>query len=226
LSIAPWVQAEIHPLSLNYPYGYCLDYLAGDTSLVGDVYHLGYILVGCGGFLGYGAHAACLNRNPPGRQRPDHIRPPDAALGCGAALHPAGSVTGGAEGLFHCRFCAHRDVGAASHIPGDENRLAYIAVNIGDIRMSGREGSGGSLAVNTERLLFAGNSVFLYLGDIMADIINLLQPYFPLAFTENPGEALSCPVGDALSVGPGVVGSWRSGRLMPYLLTAVPSTLM
>ncbi|MBA7702822.1 hypothetical protein ES703_111597 [subsurface metagenome] len=83
--------------------------------------------------------------------------------------------------------------------------------------MPGREGSGGSLAVNAECLLFTINGVFLYLGDVMTDIVNLLQSQFPLALAENPGEALSGPVGDALSVGPGVVGG--AGHSLEVILS-------
>ncbi|MBA7659144.1 hypothetical protein ES703_67109 [subsurface metagenome] len=89
-------------------------------------------------------------------------------------MHPAGTMASGAKGLFHCCFRAHRYIGAAPHITGDEDWLTYILVNLGDIGVLGREGSGCPLAVNAERLFLAIGGVFLYLGDVMTYVVDLL----------------------------------------------------
>ncbi|MBA7692754.1 hypothetical protein ES703_101322 [subsurface metagenome] len=77
--------------------------------------------------------------------------------------------------------------------------------------MTGREGSGSTLAVNTKRLLLPVDFMLFYLGDVMGDVIDKLQAGIRFTCTQYPAESLSNPVSNTLAVSPGIVGGTPHG---------------
>ena len=116
-------------------------------------------------------------------------------------------MAGGTEGFFHRLLCAYQHIGNPPHVPGDEHWLSYPGVFLWYIGVTGREGSGSALAMNTKFLLSTAYFVLFYLGDIVGYIIDKLQSSCRFTFAHYLAEGLPDPVGDALAVGPGIVGS-------------------
>ena len=72
--------------------------------------------------------------------------------------------------------------------------------------MAGREGTGRPLAVDAQTGLLSADAVRLHLGDIVADVVDHLDPELPRPSLEDLLERQTNPVGDELAVGEGEVG--------------------
>ena len=71
--------------------------------------------------------------------------------------------------------------------------------------MPGGKGSGRPLAMDTELDPLAVHFMFLYLGNVVSDIIDHLQPGVSFAPPHHLAERPPNPVGDALAVRPGII---------------------
>ena len=75
--------------------------------------------------------------------------------------HPAGAVTGGAEGFLISTDGTCQHVGITTHVPGDQNRLANLTVRIGNLGMARWKRPGRPLAMDIESALAAVHLVGL-----------------------------------------------------------------
>src|SRR5206468_8130353 len=100
-------------------------------------------------------------------------------LGGGAAHAAPRAVAGGAERLLVGALGADQDVGIATHVTRDQDRLSHVAVGRRRQRVPRWEGARRSLAVQTELTLHPVDAMGLDLGDIVADVVNHLDPEIP-----------------------------------------------
>ena len=77
--------------------------------------------------------------------------------------------------------------------------------------MAGGESPRSALAVHAVPVRMSFNLMFFNLGYVMGNVIDKLQPGGLLAHAQNTAERLPHPVGDALAVGPGIIGSAAHG---------------
>src|SRR6185437_7472382 len=105
--------------------------------------------------------------------------------GGGAAHGAARAVAGGAKGFLHAARLTDQHPTRASHIAGDDDRLADFAIDERHFGMSRRKRSRRPLAMHPHLFALAVDDMFLELGDIMADIVDEIHLQFLPRATED-----------------------------------------
>src|SRR5438270_12356313 len=113
------------------------------------VYYLLRVLVGLWSFFREKVLAVHADGYASGSQLVEQVFAAQRLSGGGAALAAPGSVAAGAEALLHRTLGSNQYEGVAAHVAGDKNRLADGAILFWDGRVTGGDGTGRNLAVDT-----------------------------------------------------------------------------
>src|SRR5207244_4041878 len=124
----------------------------------------------------------------------------------GAAHGPAGAVAGRAEGLFHAPRLAYQDPARPAHVPGDDDRLADLGIEPGNLGMLRRKGARGALAVHPDLLRLGADPVLFELGDVVAHVIDQAHVHGLPGLAEDLGEYFPRLLHQELAIAPGEVG--------------------
>src|SRR5205814_9150119 len=129
----------------------------------------------------------------------------------------AGPVPAGAERLFHRGRLADEDEGAGAHVAGDEDRLPHVPVGRRRLRVTGREGPGGTLAVHEDLAPTALRNVFLDLADVVTHVVDDPHPEGVRGTPADVREGVPHPEGDQLPAVPREVRAAAHG--LPVVLS-------
>src|SRR3989338_996634 len=167
--------------------------------------HIGDVLVGVGHLLGHGGLPLVARDHAPARHLLIDVDGAALPLRLRAAHDAAGAVAGAAEAFFNRRRRPDQEIGVASHVSRDKDRLAQLPVGLWQLRVAGRKGARGALAVDAQPPLLAVHDVLFYLGDVVADIVDEREAQLRRTDIQGPQKALFSQAHDHLPVGPGIV---------------------
>jgi hypothetical protein len=135
------------------------------------------------------------------------------------AEHSASPVAGATKGFLHGGLGAHKDIGAPTHVSGNQDGLPDLSVRFGDKLGVWREGPGSPFTVDTELSLLALHLMGFYLGYIVTNIIHEVEPQCPRSHMEHLLKGLLHPVGNELAVAEGEIGCAGHGcKVSPAFL--------
>ena len=137
------------PLSFDDPQGLQLRNLLADPCTVHHIHDVANILIGLRDLLIDGPLASTADINAPVFKLPDDRPASGDLLGLMPAEHSASPVASAAKGFLHRRLGAHKDIGAPTHVSGNQDGLTDLSVRLGDNQGVWGEGPGGPFSVNT-----------------------------------------------------------------------------
>src|SRR5690606_556250 len=152
-----------------------------DPGAVHDVDHVGDVLVGLGHLLGQGGQVAGAHLDPARLELAVDRAAAAGRLGLRAWPASAGAAAARAGRLAPGALGAAQDEAVAPHVARDDHRLADRAVARRHVRVARPEGAGRALAVHAQAAADAVDLVLLPLGDVVADVVEDLDPERALA---------------------------------------------
>jgi hypothetical protein len=182
---------------------------------VDGIDHFIDILVGIGHLLCQGAAPGPFHENTFVGQFAVDRSAPAALFGGLAAEHPSCAVTGGTKTLLHGGLCAGQHIGGGAHIPGDEDGLTDLSIGFAHGRVARWKSARGAFAVYTDGSFLSVNDMGLFLGDVVADVVDLVHGQVPRPDSQHPLKGFPGAVQQNLAVGPGVIGRTGHGGQVP-----------
>src|SRR5207247_8486231 len=140
---------------------------SGQAGTLDDLDHLIDVLVGKRRLLGEAAVGRAADDDPLGLELAAKLRAADPLPRSGATEQPPGAVTDGSERALHRPRASGEHVARGAHAPGDEDRLADLAVLGRDVERARWEGACGALAMDPQVAV----AVPLALDDIVRDVV-------------------------------------------------------
>jgi hypothetical protein len=127
------------------------------------------------------------------------------AFGLATAETPARTMTGRAKGLVIGSLGTNQDIRVSPHIPRNQDGLANITICLGCLRVAGRISPGSSFSMHAKTALPTVDLESLELGDVVADVVDDIEPDRCWSQSKDCPKGLSDPVRHNLSVREGIV---------------------
>src|SRR5690606_37323237 len=180
--------------------------LAGDAGIMDHLNDAVHIFIGDRRFLSQARHTTGTDAHARRFQFAPQLLAAHLALGLATAHGAARTVAGGTERLGHGAFRAHQHPACRTHRTGHQHRLANVAVDTGHLGPAGAKSACGSLAVHTKLHPAAVYLMFLNLGYIVRNVVNLVNPGLDTLPGEHVLETTADQVRQHLPVTEGKIG--------------------
>src|SRR5690606_22285141 len=180
--------------ALHHTQRHQLRHPAAQPATLGRGHHFGDVLVRVGRFFGQPAPGGTADRDPLSFQAAAQVLTAYRPGGLVPAAYPPGAVAGGGKGRRPRD--PYQDIRGSPHGTGHQHRLTHRAQVVRQVRVTGGQRQGGSLAVYAH----VAAVVVLQLGQVVRDVVDQIQGGADL------GEGPPGRLAEQLPVGPGVVG--------------------